>query len=406
MFIQTANALALIRKGEEVGRPQKAGTIAAGSVRFSGVGGMFIPTGTIVSVDRPTLGDTLDFVTTEDGTIPDPGIPTAPTATDNGAGTLTGTFEYGVTFQTIDGETELGAISVPLVLAAHKTALTASPIGGPGTTERRIYRRVNGGPWGWLHDLADNVTTVYNDNGAVGAGVPPSVSTAERVTVTAQSAQVGAVYNVAVGTITDISDAPANLDDVTNLVTFTGGTDQEDIEAFRQALLKWVRAPQTGSPSDLEVWAETVDGVESATCFNNVNLAGAATPGTAVVRISGPGGSIPDSAVEAAVLAVLEAHDLTNITILVGVNVAHVIDVAITVTLKAGFVLADVSQSVISAISQYILSVPVGGHVYVAGLEAAAFGLPGVATVQVTTPAADVALAATEKATVGTITPS
>jgi uncharacterized phage protein gp47/JayE len=253
--------------------------------------------------------------------------------------------------------------------------------------------------------LADNMTVVYDDNAAAaGAGAPPDVSTAERVTVAAQSVAIGTEYNVAVGAITDVSDAPDNLDDVTNLVAFTGGTDEEDIEAFRQALLKWQRAPQSGSLLDLEVWAETVNGVESATAFRNVDLAGALALGTVAVRIAGPAGSIPDVGIVAEVQELLDEHNLANVIVVVGTFNPHVVDVAVATTLLPGFVLADVTQGIQQAVTDYIDSVPVAGTVHVAGIIAAAFGLPGIETINVTLPVADVVMGATEKAQPGAIT--
>jgi hypothetical protein len=56
----------------------------------------------------------------------------------------------------------------------------------------------------------------------------------------------------------------------------------------------------------------------------------------------------------------------------------------VTLTLLAGFVLADVSPSAAQAITDYINSVPVGGTVYRAGIYDAVFGLPGIATLVVT----------------------
>lgn len=404
MFIQTANALALTRYGEMYGRPQKAGTLSTGTVRFSGSGDTYVPVGTVVSVPRPATEDSLDFVTTTDGTVPNPGIPGAPTVAVGAAGALTGTYEYGVTFLTIEGETELGVVSAPLILAAQHGSLSNIPLGGPGTTGRRIYRRLNGGNWGFLADIVDNVTTVYDDNIATGAGVPPDVSTAERVIVNAQASDVGVEYNIAVGAITDLSDAPPDLADVTNLVAFTGGSDDEDIETFRTELLKWVRAPQSGSPDDLEAWAEGVAGVESATAFTNQDLSGAAAPGTVTVRITGPGGSIPGSDVIDAVQAELDSHDLANITILVGSFDAHDVDVTVAVDRSAGYSLDDITPAVEAAIDDYLTSVPIGGTVYIAGIYHAVFQVAGVDTLTVTLPVADIVLAATEKAIPGTIT--
>lgn len=406
MFIQTANALALIRYGDEFGRPQKVGTLATGSVTFSGAGGTYIPLGSTVSAPRPSLDDSLDFNTTQDATIPSPGIPTAPTAADSGtSGSLTGTYEYAVSFVTAAGETALGAISNAIVLTSHKANLTAIPLGGTGTTARKIYRRINGGVFGLLTTISDNTTTTYSNDNATSVGaLPLTTSTAEQITVTAAASDTGTDYNVAPGTITDLSEAPAGLAGVTNTGSFTGGSDAEDFESFRTALLAFVRAPQSGAPADLVAWATSVDGVESASVFPNVDLTGASAPGTVSVRITGIGGTVPGSDIIAAVVDELDSRDLANITILVGTFTANAQAVAVTITLASGYVLADISPSVVTAITNYITSVPVGGTVYAAGVLGAVFGLAGV--VNVTTTYTDTTVAATEKPTAGTITVS
>ena len=146
IFIQSASALSLQRFGEEFGRPQKGGTLATGNVLISGAGGTFIPTGTEVGAPRPSDDDELIFETTADATIPNPGTPTPPTAADSGtAGTLTGLYEYVVTFLTASGETLQSAVSNSVNVSAKKINLTAIPLGGAGTTGRNVYRRLNGG---------------------------------------------------------------------------------------------------------------------------------------------------------------------------------------------------------------------------------------------------------------------
>jgi uncharacterized phage protein gp47/JayE len=405
MFIQTMSALALVRAGEMYGRPQKPGTLASGSVTFAGTGGTYIPLGTIVSAPRASVGDTLDFQTSTADTIPNPGIAAAPTTADGGGGggQAAGLYEYAITFLTAEGETTIGNISVPLTIGANRSiAVSNIALGGPGTLTRNIYRRYNGGAWGLTGSLANNTATTFSDTTGTVAQTPPATSTAEAITLVATALLVGVDYNVAPGTITDISSGPAGLLSVTNNAAFTGGSDPEDIEAFRQALLQWVRAPQSGSAADLQAWAQSIDGVETATVFPNVDLSGAAAPGTVSVRITGTGGSIPPPALVNQVLNELLSHDLANITILVGTFTGHAISVTVTTLRSPGYALTDITPSVQQAISAYINSVPVGGTVYVAGILDAVFGLAGIQNV--TTTFVDTALAPTEKATVGTIT--
>jgi uncharacterized phage protein gp47/JayE len=199
-----------------------------------------------------------------------------------------------------------------------------------------------------------------------------------------------------------VTDSVSGVSTVTNPAAFTGGTDPEDIEAFRQALLDYVRNPQAGSKTDLELWAESVDGVESATAFPNDNL-GVSTPGHVTVRITAPGGTVPSTDVQTAVATFLATKDLANITIHVGTFTSKSINVTVTTTLQSGYALVDVSASVQKAISDYITSVPVNGTVYLAGIYDAVFGLPGIATIVINSPGTDTTSLATEKPVPGTI---
>lgn len=410
IFPQTASALALQRFGDIYGRAMKAGTVSSGTVRFAGAGGTAIPVGTQVAAPS-TTDDALLFATTALVSIPNPGVPTAPGVADGGAGTLpAGTYEYAVTFQTALGETALGAISTPITLAVnHQVNLTSIPLGGPGTIARNLYRRINGGAWtkntnpAIVSALNNNTATSLTDSSGTLGGAPPVTSTAEQVDVAAASVDVGALQNVAAGQITSIVDAVSGLASVTNPSSFSGGSDPEDIETYRSKLLDFIRNPKSGSPADLQAWAEAIDGVDQATVFSNNNM-GVAANGHATIRVSGPNGATPSAAVQQAVYDDIYARDLAGITLHVTTFTPKSINVTVTVTLASGYVLADVSASVQQAIMDYINSVSVNGTVYEAGVKDAVFGLPGVATL--TTTFTDTTSLATEKPVPGTITVS
>ena len=409
IFIQRANLTELRLHGEMFGLPIKLGTKAQGTLRVEGAGGTVIPAGTIFGSD-PGTGDVLYFLTKSSVTIPNPGVPSAPVIADAGAGLIeAGTYEYAVTFVTADGETEAGFPSNALVIAAsHNISLTSIPLGGPGTISRKLYRRLNGSAWGYITTIPNNTGTTYTDStpaASVGFAIPPTDSTAERISIASEAENEGQDWNVVVGTVNEVVDAPTGVSGVTNTTAFTGGSDEEDLEDYRIRLLDHVRNPDTGSKADLEAWAEEITGVEEATAFPNENL-GVATNGHVTIRISGPDATTPDAATQQAVLDALNARDIANITIHVTTFTAVSTNVAVTITLQAGYILADVTPAVQAAIRDYILGVPVGGTIYVAGIVDAVFGLPGVATVVVTTPSSDLTSTATQKRTPGTITVS
>jgi uncharacterized phage protein gp47/JayE len=405
MFIQTASYQALLLYGDQYGLLPNVGLNAKGQLTFSGDGGTYVDVGSEAGYDPGGGLDVIYYVTTADGTIPNPGNPTAPVATASATvGALSGTYEYAITFVTAEGETLLGPVSNAVNPVAKQVNLSAIPVGGPGTVFRNIYRDKNGaGNWRFIGQTTDNAVTTFTDNMTDAAHdtqmQAPTVDTAHAVTVDAQAEEVGAAGNVGVGLITEVSDAPSGVNAVTNLAPFTGGDDEEDTEDYRARLLSFVQNPQSGSPSDLKEWAEEVDGVETATVFTNTPSAGSVT-----IRIAGPDGIVPDASVIQAVSDALIARDLANITIVVSTFTAVPTAVSVTTTLDSTYALADVQQAVINAITDYINGLDVGATLYVSGIVDAVFGLPGILDVVVTTPASNQTTGASSKRTPGTIT--
>jgi hypothetical protein len=407
IWVQLANLVELRLHGDQFGLPIKDGTLAVGTLRFEGAGGTEILAGSEVAADIGA-GEVLYFQSAEDGTIPNPGIPDAPDVADAAvAGNLVaGTYEYAIAFITAEGETEIGVISDVVTLSGNsKINVTNIPIGGAGTTRRRIYRHVDGGDYKLVHEIADNATTTYLDNilAASLGGLPVEISTAERVSVDGVAETAGSVYNVGNGTIGILISVPDGISSVINTTAFTGGTDEETMEDYRIRLLDFIRAPRTGSAADLKVWAEEIDGVDLATVFANDNV-GTPANGHATVRIVGPDGAVPSAEVIAETLAYLQEKDIANITLHVATFTPKVVAVTVALTLEAGVSLGDVSASVTTAITDYINSRPVNASVYLAGIMDAVYGLPGVLTLTISVPNANVTTTSVEKATAGTIT--
>lgn len=405
-FVITANITALQRHGDQYGVFQKQGTPSTGLLLFSGLGGTFIPAGT-QSAYEPFGQGKYFFVTLEDGTIPNPGIPTAPTTALGAAGNVTGLMEYGVTFVTPSGETEMGATSTPLSASSNQISLTSIPAGGPGTTARRLYRQADGGGYQFVIEITDNTTTIYTDDALDGdlGDPPPNSSTAEQIQIAAQSENSGARYNVTPGSITVIVDSPSGVLDVFNTDYFTGGTDPEPIEIFRQRILSALRNPNTGSPADLKRWAEDNNEVETATVYPNDNL-GVPANGHTTVRLSGPGGIIPSNLVVDAVQVDLNNRDIANMVIHVASFDPVPTNIDVQIDIASEFALDEVSPSVSEAIAEYVRSLEVGETLYVAGIVDAVFGLSGIDDVQVLNPTSNLTTASSEKRVVSQITVS
>lgn len=97
------------------------------------------------------------------------------TAAVGAAGALTGTFRYKVTYLTKYGvESNAGAVSNSVTLAAQRASLTAIPVSSDTQViARRIYRDANDGVYKFVHEIGDNSTTTYTDNNATLATVLP-----------------------------------------------------------------------------------------------------------------------------------------------------------------------------------------------------------------------------------------
>lgn len=408
MFVQTASFTALTLHGQQYGIALKQGTLAGGYVRFIGDDGTYVPVGTTVAYDPGTGIGTQFFTTTDDGSVPSPGDPLAPTVAVAAGPGMSGDYEYAISFVTAAGETLIGLLSGVVSPSNQTVNLSNISIGGPGTIARRIYRQIAGvGDFMRVGEIANNTATTFNDSmsNATAALQPtaPIEDTAHAIDILAQSITPGIEGNVAAQTIRIMADGPGGITDVTNPSGFTGGSDQEDTESFRQHILDFVRAPQTGSPGDLKVWAEDVVGVDSATVFENDNL-GTPTNGHVTVRIAGANGAIPDATVQANVLDALDQRGLANITYHVGTFTPLATNVTVDVTTDGTYTLGDVTPGVQSAITDYINSLAVGGTLYLSGIVDAVFGLSGITDVVVTAPASNQATAATSKRIPGTIT--
>lgn len=405
-FPQTASFGSLKLYGQMFSIPLLVGLPATGIVTLTGTDGLVIPAGTQVGAPKSFGLDPILFATSADVTVAAPGVPVACAAAVNvTAGNLNGSYEYAITFVTASGETLQSPDSPAITPVNQQVNLTAIPIGGPGTTQRKVYRQKNGaGPYQLVTTIANNTATTFTDNiadGSVGANAP-TADTAHNVSTAATAVSVGSDGNVSAGAISILVAVPPGTLAVTNTAAFTGGSDDEDIEAYRARLMTEIGDPRTGSDSDLASWAEEVAGVEQATVFDNDNV-GTPTPGHVTVRITGPGASIPGAPVIANVLAALQLQDVANITIHVATFTPKVQNVTVDVTTDTFHTLADVTPEVQAAVTNYINSVPVGGTLYVSGLEWATFNLDGIIDCNVTVPASNVTSLNTEKLTVGTV---
>lgn len=408
MFVQTASLQALRQHGQQYGVGLEDGTRSEGTLTFSGAGGTYVPIGTQAGYDPGNGGEIVYFDTITDGTTPNPGDPPAPVAVVPGsAGVLNGLYEYYVTFYTATGET-LPSPASNAVSPVNQVTNVTLPIGGPGTIGRRLYRVKDGvGSPRNCAQIADNVSASIGDNAPDGQvsinPVVPVASTASQITVNGQSEDVGIDKNLVAGAINILTNAPMGLATVINPVPFTGGSDPEDSEQFRQKLLDNLRNARSASPDDIKFWAEQNLNVEQATVFTNNNM-GTAQNGHTTVRLVGPNGSVPSAATISAVYDDLVARGFANITFHVSAFNAVVTPVTVDVTPFGTYTVADVTPSVQQAVADYINGLAAGEMLYISGIITAVKPLTGILDVVVTVPATNQATAADSKRTPGMVT--
>lgn len=84
------------------------------------------------------------------------------------------------------------------------------------------------------------------------------------VTVAAECLEPGTIGNVAANTITLLSEPINGIASVTNPEPFTGGTEMEDDDSFRERILAAYDEPLSGAKKDYIRWAKEVPGVGAA----------------------------------------------------------------------------------------------------------------------------------------------
>lgn len=183
-----------------------------------------------------------------------------------------------------------------------------------------------------------------------------------------------------------------------------GGTADEDDDALRARLLARIQAPpQGGAAADYVAWALAVDGVTRAWCYPQARGAGTVDVAFVVDGRAETGGSIiPTSPEVVAVQAAIDALRPVCDDCLVYAPVAAPLDIEITGLLSDT---SEVRAAVEVELAAQILrdAVP-GGIVYRSRLMEAVSRATGETSHSMTDPATDVASAAGEIATPGTVT--
>ena len=176
------------------------------------------------------------------------------------------------------------------------------------------------------------------------------------VTVSAVCTEAGTIGNVPAGTIVLIVEPVQGVALVTNPEPFTGGTDIEDDDAFRERILAAYDEPLSGAKKDYIRWAKEVPGIGDVYVIPLW-----AGPGTVKVLIMDSNGQPANQELIEAVQNHIAPDGnlgggLAPIGADVTVDVPEIfeVNIALTIVLKDGYTLEDVMENLIANIKQFL----------------------------------------------------
>jgi uncharacterized phage protein gp47/JayE len=232
------------------------------------------------------------------------------------------------------------------------------------------------------------------------------------VAVPVRADGAGSAWNVGSGAITRMKTYLTGVDAVTNEADWIAvvGADVEDDEALRRrCYLAWEELAQGGIAAAYVSWALSVAGVASAFVDDDLPRG----EGTVDIYIMGEAGP-PDAALLEAVQAVVDGNRPIKADALARAPEAVAVPVHLTVTPRAGYDASALDTEIrrrlsvlfgdIDDASVGILHLGVGKDVVVARLIALVMAIPGIYSVTVLDPAADVVVTPNQVPELGDVT--
>lgn len=176
------------------------------------------------------------------------------------------------------------------------------------------------------------------------------------VTVAAECLESGTIGNVAANTITLLSEPINGIASVTNPEPFTGGTEMEDDDSFRERVLVAYDEPLSGAKKDYERWAKEVPGVGAGYVIPLW-----AGPGTVKVLIMDSNGQPANQElIEAVQNHIAPDGNLGGGLAPIGADVTvdapevFEVNISLTIVLKDGYTLEDVMEDLTANIKQFL----------------------------------------------------
>lgn len=261
--------------------------------------------------------------------------------------------------------------------------------------------------------LGTIVSTVATDDGPSVQFVTTqeiTVDSSGTVDVPIEAVEAGVTGNVPAGAIQVLATPVSGVTAVTNQEETSGGTDEEDDEAYRYRILNRNQNKSlSGAKRDYERWAMEVPGVGNVKVLPEWD-----GPGTVKLLIIDANGAPANQAILDAVQEHIapngkEGDGLAPIGALVTVAapVERSINISVELTLETGYDLPGVVAGIEQALTQYFITVGIAGVIRYNEVGALIIGIDGVLdynNLLVDGGTTNIQLAENEMAILGTVT--
>lgn len=233
-------------------------------------------------------------------------------------------------------------------------------------------------PIGTEAKAIDGTAFVTTAAGVIGAG--------GTVNIAAQAALAGAAGNKAAATALTLTAAPPGVLSQAAINTMTGGADAETNAALlARILFRLQNPPCGGADHDYYAWAMEVSGVSAAYVYSNRR--GLGTTDVIILAVGG----IPGAALVTSVQSHIDGVRPVQADFLVFAPTAIAVNITAALTLAAGYMLADVTAAINTALDAYFAKLKPGDTCYINRIRAIISDTPGVVDFNLTAPAGNVA---------------
>jgi uncharacterized phage protein gp47/JayE len=239
------------------------------------------------------------------------------------------------------------------------------------------------------------------------ATIPASQQDSNAVEAEAES--VGTAYNVSSATIVVLEDTIAGVDTVTNALAATGGVDAETDIAYKNRFQAYVEGLGRSNLAGLTAGALSVEGITSVSIVElfppvsdvNVDLYidDGSSGGVSTAKVTEVQDVIDGDGTEEN-----PGYRAAGINVVVKKPSVVSQNISATLSVISGVDTDQLESDVIDALTAYVNTLSVGEDIIYNELIASIMGVYGVSNVSLTTPAADVAIAATQVGRIGTVT--